>query len=85
VTLQEDIERALKKCDELGSTHTEDPVFDSIRLQLEYLAALDRGTITDRSRLKDIILEFQAAKEINTVDEEFAQLLFEIDARSKEM
>lgn len=76
------ITTAIGRCRELQAQHPDDPVFQSILRQLEYLLAIDCDVTKDRSGLRDIILDYQAAKEIEPMDEEFANVLFQISSRT---
>lgn len=53
---------------------------DSIINQLDYLIALSDGETVDRSRLAEIILGVQAAREIEALDMDLAEKLHEINA-----
>jgi hypothetical protein len=53
-------------------------VLKSIILQLEYLVAIELGTEKDRSRLKDIVIGAQAAREIDSVDLKLADVLYQV-------
>ena len=50
----------------------------SVINQLDYLIGLESGTETNRDRLKDIIIGIQAAREIELLDEEAANLLYDV-------
>lgn len=53
---------------------------ESIDIQLDYLMQLLDNKISDRARLKDITIGIIAVREIEGVDDELAELLYEIDA-----
>ena len=61
------------------------PTIASIVRQLDYLIALESGQSTDRSRLKDVVLGVQAAREIEALDERCAETLHEVSARVRAM
>jgi hypothetical protein len=69
---------ALRRCDEVAAKWGGGAPFPSVRAQLAYLVELASGRSSDRSRLGEIILGVQAAKEIEQLDESFAELLHEI-------
>ena len=57
----------------------------SIVRQLDYLIALGSGQSTDRSRLEDVVLGVQAAREIEALDERCAEAMHEVSARVRAM
>lgn len=46
--------------------------------QLEYLIELDQGARTDRERLSDIIIGVLAVREIEPLDHELADVLYQV-------
>jgi hypothetical protein len=70
--------RTLKAAQKFKSSHPSLFVINSIISQLEYLVALQIGMEIDRSRLKDVILGVQAAREIDNLDLKFADLLYQV-------
>jgi len=55
------------------------PPLSSIQAQLDYLRGLVRHEHRDFSRLKDIILGIYAAREFETIDLEFAEMLYRVE------
>lgn len=51
----------------------------SIEAQLEYLIDVAEGRNLDRSRLNEIIIGIYAAREFETRDMQFANLLYEVE------
>jgi hypothetical protein len=58
---------------------------ESIIHQLDYLIELASGRSTDRSRLKDIILGVQAAREIEPLDLDLADTLYLVNEQVQQM
>ena len=71
-------QNALKMARKFETTYPELGVLRSIIGQLEYLVAIELGTENDRSRLKDIIVGVQAAREIDSIDLKFADVLYQV-------
>ena len=78
-------EKAKCQSEILSDQYPEAPTIRSIMRQIDYLTQLENGTIHDRSRLKDIVLGVQAAREIEPLDRELAELLYEVSAEAKKM
>lgn len=57
----------------------------SIARQLTYLVELESGGTNDRSRLSDIILGVQAAREIEPLDMDLAETLYKVSSEVKLM
>lgn len=73
------LQRALAECQ---SRLKSDPKFQpllSIEAQLQYLIGIMEGRETDFSRLKEIIVGVYAAREFETRDMDFANLLYEVE------
>ena len=71
--------KALAKCASLLHDYPAFPPLLSTKVQLEYLIALVNGSSNDRSRLKDIIIGVYAAREFETIDMSFPNLVYEGD------
>jgi hypothetical protein len=69
----------------LYSRYPEASVVISMQKQLDYLIDLESGTISDRSKLKEIILGVQVAREIEPRDEETASILYKVVDAVEEM
>lgn len=51
----------------------------SVQAQLEYLLGVAEGSITDRSKLDKIIIGVYAAREFESRDMDFANLLYQVE------
>jgi len=71
-------QKALKMARKFEVANPDFGVLKSIILQLEYLVAIELGTEKDRSRLKDIVVGVQAAREIDSIDLTFADVLYQV-------
>lgn len=78
-------QKALDACKQLQSLYPAVVTIQSIINQLEYLIALESGRSTDRSRLKDIVIGVQAAREIEPLGLGVAELLYEVDGEARRM
>lgn len=76
---------ALNECESRLSEMPEFQPLLSIKAQLIYLINLSEGKITDRSRLNEIVISAYAAREFETRDMAFADLLYKIEELVKEM
>lgn len=77
--------KALDACVKLQGQYPEDETIDSIIKQIQYLISLETGQNRDRSRLKDIVIGIQAAREIEPLDLGIAQLLYAVDIEAGRM
>ena len=75
------IRSALAKLDAVSHGEQVWPVLVSIRNQLLFLSNYDPKSKTDQIILKDIILGVQAAREVETINMELAELLYEVSAQ----
>ena len=74
------ISNARARCQQVQREFPGMPTLVSIERQLDYLLGLLRGEHNDRSRLRDIILGVQAAREVEPLDRELAKMLFEVSS-----
>lgn len=58
---------------------------ESIVRQIDYLIDLQSGRIEDRSRLKDIVLGVQAAREVEPLDSSVAEILYAVNEQAQKM
>lgn len=79
------LETALKGCERLLTSHPSHQTLLSIRQQLVYLVDLVSGTHQDRSRLKDIIIGAQTARDIEDLDEAVAESFYKAASIAREM
>lgn len=82
---QELFKEALQKCHELLNQYPDNGSLLSIGRQIEYIQGIEEGTITDRSRLKEIIIGVLTAREIESLDEEAAELFYKVSGEVKQM
>jgi hypothetical protein len=79
------LKSALASCEAHLRTMPDLQPLHSIKAQLTYLIDLAEGRSTDRSRLDEIIVGVYAAREFETRDMEFANLLYEVEEVVKAM
>lgn len=77
--------RGLALCKKYKEQYPGDPVFESIENQIVYLVNIEKGTQKDRTKLKEIVLGVLAAREVESLDSTFAQVLYDIDSKVKLM
>lgn len=73
------IQAALEKCLQLKVQMPQVEPLNSVQRQLEYLLEVLNGTITDRTRLNEVVLGRYAARELESRDMEFALLLYRVE------
>lgn len=56
-------------------------IFVSIRNQLFFLANYDPQNAIDRARIRDIVFGVQAAREVEMIDMELAEILHEVSSQ----
>jgi hypothetical protein len=78
-------DKAKRESEALSKEFPELPTIRSIMHQIDYLTQLTKGTTNDRSRLKEIVIGIQAAREIEPLNLELAELLYEVDAEARKM
>ena len=69
----------------LMSKYPELKTLESINNQLRYLLDLCDGRTQDKSKLTSIILGIQAAREIEQLDEDLADLLYKVNEQAMSM
>ena len=79
------LEIGQKKCRELLSKYPSNVALQSVDKQIEYLIELEKGAHSDRSRLKDITIGVLMAREIEQLDDETAEIFYQIASASKMM
>jgi hypothetical protein len=77
-------EYALVACRRLLVQYPGNGALQSIQKQLEYLIGLESGAHADRTRLREIIIGVQAAREIEPLDEGVAESFYKV-AREAEL
>jgi Tsi6 len=78
-------EKTRNRIDILLRAEPDNPLLESVKLQLQYLKDLEDGKHQDRTRLKDINLGLIAVREIEGWDDELADLLHQISAEVRQM
>ncbi len=79
------LKTALASCEDHHRTMPDCQPLQSIKAQLTYLLELAEGRSTDRSRLDGIIVGLYAAREFESRDMSFANLLYEVEEIVKTM
>ncbi|ASG19549.1 MULTISPECIES: immunity protein Tsi6 family protein [Nitrospirillum] len=74
------IRDALARCRRLREQWPDIATFASVHRQLDYLLKVATDPVADRSRLTDIVIGVQAAREVETIDPDLADLLHTINA-----
>lgn len=78
-------EAARAKTEALHIKYPEVKTIESIIRQIDYLIGLEAGLSADRSRLKGIVLGVQAAREIEPLDSDLAEMLYSVSEQSQQM
>jgi hypothetical protein len=74
-----------KKCDTLIARYPSSTALLSVSRQIEYLIGIDGGSVTDRSRLKEITIGVITAREIEPLDDDAAETFYQIASEAKQM
>lgn len=78
MTIQRIID-AKTKLDKFRLEKKDNPLLESIHIQLNYLLQLLENPNSDRSKLKDINIGLIAVREIEGIDDKLAERLYEIN------
>lgn len=78
-------EAARTKAETLHVNYPEVKTVESIIRQIDYLIGLATGVLDDRSRLKEIVLGVQAAREIEPLDPTLAEMLYAVNEQAQQM
>lgn len=76
------LENGQKKCRELLYKYPSSVALQSVGKQIEYLIELEKGTHSDRSRIKDITIGVLTAREIEQLDDDAAEIFYRIASAS---
>ncbi|MBZ2190596.1 hypothetical protein K8B33_15930 [Alcanivorax sp. JB21] len=79
------LDKASKKCDELLVKYPTHEPLKSIKQQLYYLIGLESGRHSDRSRLQDITIGVLTAREIEPIDDEAAEVFYQVAGEVRQM
>ncbi|MEA1649434.1 immunity protein Tsi6 family protein [Nitrospirillum sp. BR 11164] len=74
------IQDALLRCRQLRVAWPDSATLGSIHRQLDYLLLIATDPATNRARLVDIVIGVQAAREVEAMDPDLADLLHAISA-----
>ncbi len=74
-----------EKCRALLVQYPDSTALLSVARQIDYLISLEDGSVTERSRLKEITIGVITAREIEPLDDEAAEIFFQIASEAKEM
>lgn len=77
MTKIEIFQKALDGCRKLGQQFPDNPLLKSAQTQLSYLIDLETGKRQDRERLSDINIGLIAVREIEGVDDDLANWIYE--------
>lgn len=72
-------EEALRETEVLQRRYPAVQTLQSIAEQLRYLISLINGSSVDRSRLREVVLGIQAAREVEPLSQALANLLYKVD------
>lgn len=78
-------ESARTKAEALHVKYPDVKTVESIIRQIDYLIGLEAGLSNDRSRLNEIVLGVQAAREIEPLDPSLAEMLYAVSEQSQQM
>lgn len=79
------LKTGLFKCSELLAIYPKNLTLQSIQNQIEYLLELEQGKVSDRLRLKEIVIGVQTAREIEAMDNSAAEIFYQIASEAKNM
>lgn len=80
----QEIRSVATRCAATAARYGNIPPFPSVLAQLEYLAGVAEGS-ADKSRLSEIVMGVQAAREIESLDEELAEMIYTVDAWAQKL
>ena len=79
------LELGRQQCAALKSQYPGVQAIESVGIQIEYLIGLESGALSDRSRLKDIIIGVLTAREIEPLDIKASETFYKIASEAKLM
>jgi hypothetical protein len=85
MTRLERFQTALDRCARLLAQYPQSRALVSIMEQLRYLIGVESGAVSDRSRIRSINIGVLAAREVEDMDQEVAELLHSISAEARGM
>jgi hypothetical protein len=82
---QQLLELGRQKCGALLGQYPGSTALLSVSRQIEYLIGIEGGSVSDRSRLKDITIGVITAREIEPLDDDAAETFYQIASEAKQM
>ena len=79
------LENGLQNCEALLVRYPLSMALQSVKKQINYLLELEQGKITDRTLLKDITIGVLTAREVESLDNDAAEVFYKIASLSKQM
>jgi hypothetical protein len=79
------LELGKNKCGALLTKYPNSIALLSVSRQIEYLIGLEDGSVSDRSRLKEITIGVITAREIEPLDDDAAETFYQIASEAKVM
>ncbi|MGI4791472.1 MAG: immunity protein Tsi6 family protein [Janthinobacterium lividum] len=77
MTRIEIFQQALDGCRKIGQQFPDNPLLKSAQIQMQYLIDLESGKRQDRERLSEINIGLIAVREIEGVDDDLANWIYE--------
>jgi hypothetical protein len=74
-----------QKCDILLAKYPQITALLSVSRQIKYLIGIDDGSVSDRSRLREISIGLITSREIEQLDDKAAETFYQIASESKRM
>jgi hypothetical protein len=78
-------EQGLARCRALLLQHSNSRALRSIEKQIEFLIDLETGRTSEVNRLQEITIGVLTAREVEPLDEEVAELLYEVASEARRM
>jgi hypothetical protein len=78
-------EQGLARCRALLLKHSDSRALRSIEKQIEFLIDLEMGRTSEVGRLQEITIGVLTAREVEPLDEEVAELLYEVASEARRM
>ncbi|WP_166896885.1 immunity protein Tsi6 family protein [Massilia sp. CCM 8734] len=82
---QQLLELGRQKCSVLLDQYPSSTALLSVLRQIEYLIGLENGTVTNRSRQKEITIGVLTAREIEPLDDHAAETFYQIASEARKM
>ena len=79
------LEQGRQQCAALKAQFPDVQAIESVGIQIEYLIGLETGALSDRSRLKDIVIGALTAREIEPLDVDASEVFYKIASEAKLM